>query len=138
MPSDEMPFDYFTDAELTALARLLTIILKIDGQTSPEEERALAHFAERVRRGSVGDGRKFGGTLLIGAADSVLGPYLERAAQLPSSKEEFARAAAAIERPNARETIYAALFDLAAADLIVRAEWDLLKLLVDTWELAVA
>ncbi len=137
MPPEELPFDYFTDAELTALARLLSIILRIDGRATPEEEQALAHFAERVRRGSVTDGRKLGGTLALGEAGAVLKPYLERAAQLPSSKEEFAKAAASIERQQARETIYAALYDVAAADLIVRAEWDLLKILCDTWQLPV-
>jgi hypothetical protein len=136
MPPEEMPFDYFTDEELTALARLLVIILRIDGRTTPEEEQALAHFAERVRRGSVNDGRKFGGTMVLGDAGAVLKPYLDSAAQLPPTKEEFSKAAASIKRQQARETIYAALFDVAAADLIVKAEWDLLKILTDTWQLA--
>jgi hypothetical protein len=138
MPPEELPFDYFTDDELTALARLLTIILRIDGKTSPEEEKALAHFAERVRRGAGGDRKNLGGTMVMGDAGAVLKPYLESAAQLPSNKEEFAKAAASIKRQQARETIYAALFDVASADLIVRAEWDLLKILTDTWQLAEA
>jgi hypothetical protein len=136
MPSPELPFDYFTDAELTALARLLMIILRIDGQTTPEEEKALEHFAERVRRGSLEGGTKrYGGTLALGDAGAVLKPYLERAAELPATKEEFEKAAASIERKQAREIIYGALFDVAAADLIVRSEWDLLKILCDTWQL---
>jgi len=131
MTDDEQPLEYFTDAELTALARMLIAMLRIDGQASEAEHEALAMFAKRVRLGE----RTKGDAPADGTPVGVLGSYLDRAAELPVSREEFIRASQTITDKATREAVYAALYDISAADLIVGQEWELLKILVDTWDL---
>jgi hypothetical protein len=131
MDNEEAPLEFFTDAELTALARMLVTMLRIDGHTSDAEHEALLMFAKRVRLGERTKDKD--------DADGVaiLQPYIDRAGELPVSREEFLVAANAITNEATREAVYAALYDVSASDLIVGQEWDLLKLLVDTWDLDV-
>lgn len=139
MTDEDPPIEHFTDAELTALARMLIAMLRIDGRASDEEHEALEMFAKRVRLGAKRDAD---GPYRAGADDggdgaAILQPYLDRAGELPVSQEEFLKAAQTITNPDTRMAIYAALYDISAADLIVGQEWALLKLLVDTWNLDV-
>lgn len=127
MTDEETPLEHFTDAELTALARMLVAMLRIDGHTSDAEHEALEMFARRVR---LGPGDEADGV-------AVLQPYLDRAGELPVSRDAFTAAAASITKKETREAVYAALYDISAADLIVSQEWELLKVLVDTWDLEV-
>ncbi len=138
MTDEDAPLEYFTEAELAAVAQLLIAMLRVDGQASEAEQDALRVFAKRVRVGvKPADGAPYraaaGGDGQDGLA--LLAPHLDRAAASGVSKEDFLRAAAVITRQDAREAIYAALFDVSAADLIVGQEWDLLKLLVDAWNI---
>jgi hypothetical protein len=140
MTDEEAPLEYFTEAELTAVARMLIAMLRIDGRASEAEHDALAMFAKRVR---VGERSPADGPYRAKTADdgvdgvAILRPYLDRAAEQPVSREEFVRAAESIQNKEAREAIYAALYDISAADLIVGQEWELLKILMDTWKLEV-
>jgi hypothetical protein len=138
MTDDEQTLEYFTDVELTALARMLIAMLRIDGQASEAEHEALAMFAKRVRLGerTKADGPYRADTVPDDGV-AVLATYLDRAAELPVSREEFVRASQAITDKATREAVYAALYDISAADLIVGQEWELLKILVDTWDLDV-
>ena len=135
---EEQPLEYFTDAELNALSRMLVTMLRIDGQASEAEHEALAMFAKRVRLGE-----RTRATEPYRSADdtfdgiTVLQPYMDRAAELPVSRDEFIRASQTITDKSTREAIYAALYDISAADLIVGQEWELLKILVDAWDLEV-
>jgi len=138
MADEEAPLEHFTDAELTAVARMLVAMLRIDGHTSDAEAEALEMFAKRVRLGE----RTSSGPYREEKADDVSGvatlqPYLDRAGELPVSREEFLRAASAITNAETREAVYAALYDISAADLIVRQEWELLEALVKAWDLDV-
>ncbi len=139
MTDDEQPLEYFTDVELTALARMLIAMLRIDGQASEAEHEALEMFAKRVRLGerTKADGPYRADTAPEVDGVAVLAPYLDRAAELPVSREEFIRASRAITDKATQEAVYAALYDVSAADLIVGQEWELLKILVDTWDLEV-
>jgi hypothetical protein len=133
---EEQPLEYFTEAELNALARMLITMLRIDGQASEAEHEALAMFAKRVRLGE----RTKAPEAARSADDTfdgitVLQPYLDRAGELPVSRDEFIRASQTITDKGTQEAIYAALYDISAADLIVGQEWELLKILVDTWDL---
>ncbi len=138
MSDEEAPLEFFSDAELTALARMLIAMLRIDGHTSDAEHEALAMFAKRVRLGArtKNDG-PYRDTKDSGDGIAVLQPYIDRAGELPVNREEFLRAASAITDKETREAVYAALYDISAADLIVGQEWELLKILVDTWDLDV-
>lgn len=138
MTDEEAPLELFSDTELTALARMLVAMLRIDGHTSDAEHEALEMFAKRVR---IGERTKDGGPYretkdgVDGVA--ILQPYIDRAGALPVNREEFLRAASAITNTETREAVYAALYDISASDLIVREEWELLQVLVDTWGLEV-
>jgi hypothetical protein len=139
MSEEEAPLEYFTEAELTALARMLVTMLRIDGHTSDAEHEALAIFAKRVR---LGERTKSGGAYREtkdGGGDgiAVLQPYIDRAGEMPVNREEFLSAANAITNQETRDAVYAALYDISASDLIVGQEWELLKILVDTWDLDV-
>ena len=128
MADDEQPIVQFNDPELTALARLLSTMLRVDGQASDAENEALTMFAKRVRFGSQSAPADQDGVAL-------LCPYLDRAAALPVSRDEFIRAAKVIANPQARQAVYAALYDISAADVVVSQEWDLLKILVEVWNI---
>ena len=109
MTDEEAPLEFFTDAELTALARMLVAMLRIDGHTSDAEHEALEMFAKRVR---IGERTKDGGPYRESkdGADgaSILQPYIDRAGELPVNREEFLRAANAITNKETREAVYAA------------------------------
>ena len=138
MTDEEAPLEFFTDAELGALARMLVAMLRIDGHTSDAEHEALAMFAKRVRIGErTKDGGPYRETKDGVDGVSILQPYIDKAGELPVSREEFLRAASVITNEETREAVYAALYDVSASDLIVGQEWELLKLLVDTWDLEV-
>ena len=137
MTDEEAPLEYFTEAELAALAQLLIAMLRVDGQASDAEQEALRVFAKRVRVGArPADGTPYRAAAGDDGVDglALLAPYLDRAAASGVSRDDFVRAAGVITRREAREAIYAALFDISAADLIVGQEWDLLKVLVDAWD----
>ncbi|CAN5159107.1 hypothetical protein BH09MYX1_BH09MYX1_07040 [soil metagenome] len=141
MSDDERPIEYFTETELTALSCLLSAMLRIDGQASEAEREALVMFAKRVR---IGERNAEGSAYRASAGDptdedgvDVLQPYLDRAGERPVTREDFLAAANVITDPEARDAIYAALYDISAADIIVGQEWQLLKILVDTWNLEV-
>jgi hypothetical protein len=130
--------ELFTDAELAAVARMLVVMMRIDGRTTSAEREALAKFGERVR---VGERAKTGGPYREAKKDvsdaGVLEPYLARAGALPITREAFFEAASSITDEDTREAVYAALYDLAASDLIVEREWALLERLADVWNLKV-
>ena len=103
----------FTPVELEAFARMVRSMLVVDGEASDAEKRALASLEESV--------------------GSAIHYWLDRVE--PLAKEEFATVARTITRREAQEAIYEALFDLSASDQVVKQEWDLLKVLVDTWNI---
>lgn len=105
----------FTPVELEAFARMVTTMLRVDGEASDAEKHALAALEEKV--------------------GSAIHYWLDRVE--PLAKDEFAAVAKTITRKEAQETIYEALFDLSASDQVVKQEWDLLKVLVDTWNIDV-
>jgi len=103
----------FTPVEVEAFARMVTTMLRVDGEASENEKQALAALEEQV--------------------GSAIRYQLEQAQ--PLVKDEFASVARTITRKEAQEAIYEALFDLSASDQVVKQEWDLLKVLVDTWNI---
>jgi hypothetical protein len=138
MTDEEAPLEFFNDAELTALARMLVAMLRIDGHTSDAEHEALEMFAKRVRIGErTKDAGPYRETKDGADGVAILQPYIDRAGELPVSREEFLRAASVITNKETREAVYAALYDISASDLIVRQEWELLQVLVDAWDLEV-
>ena len=105
----------YTPMELEALGRMVSTIMRVDDQASDAEREALAALKERV--------------------GSAIQYWIDEAGKLPATREEFVRAAQSVRRKEAQQAIYEALYDLSAADLIAKQEWDLLKVLVDTWDI---
>jgi hypothetical protein len=103
----------FTPVELEAFARMVTTMLRVDGEASDAEKQALSELEAQV--------------------GSAIRYQLERAE--PLAKDELATVARTITRKEAQEAIYEALFDLSVSDAIVKQEWELLKVLVDTWNI---
>ena len=101
--------------ELEALGRMVSTMLRVDDQATDAEREALASLKERV--------------------GSAIQYWLDEAAKEPPSREAFLRAAQSIRRKEAQQAVYEAIYDLSAADLIAKQEWDLLKVLVDTWNI---
>ena len=103
----------FTPVELETFARMVTTMLRVDGEASDAEKQALAALEEQV--------------------GSAIRYQLERAE--PLEPGEFSKVARTITRKEAREAIYEALYDLSVSDAIAKQEWELLKVLVDTWNI---
>ncbi len=140
MPEEERPREVFTEDELTAIARMLTVMIRVDGRGSVAEHEAVRTFAARVRLASAAGPDETPYRSAPNDADAAVGmtvlrPYLDRAAEVAVGREEFLRAARAIIEPDSREAVYAALFDVAAADVIVPPEWELLEALAEAWGL---
>jgi len=133
----EGEIEHFTDGELTALARMLVVLLRADGKSSPEECAAVRAFAARVRLGErIAQTPYRSNATHDGDGVALFQPYLDRAGELSASEVDFIAAAQSIERQDTREAIYAALFDVAASDVIDRQEWSLLTKLVALWNIA--
>ena len=105
----------FTPVELEAFARMVKAMLIVDGESSEDEKQALAALEESV--------------------GSAIHYWLDRVE--PLGKDEFASVAKTITRKEAQQAMYEALFDLSASDQVVKQEWNLLKVLVDTWNIDV-
>jgi hypothetical protein len=103
----------FTPLELEAFARMVTTMLRVDGEASDAEKQALSALEEQV--------------------GSAIRYQLERAE--PLAKDEFSSVAQKITRKEAQEAMYEALYDLSVSDAIAKQEWELLKVLVDTWNI---
>lgn len=101
--------------EQVALIALLGLMARLDLQASADEVELLRRVASEI------------GAERFEAASA-------EAAQLPDGAA-ILRAAAAVERPEAREVIYELLYDMAVTDSIVEQEDKMLEQLADLWEL---
>ncbi len=111
-----MKLNEMTDGEKQALGSLVRVIVGVDGEYSSEESAGLDQAAAELGEGEFWE--------------------VVRAAGRERHTEEIVRAQArAVERPEARETIYGVLFNVAASGAIVREEGQLLDWLAETWGL---
>jgi hypothetical protein len=130
-----------TDAELLVFGALARRLVGADGQLSAEEAAALEDV---------------GSELLARTGAPVLGPYrsgpaaptdapdpervadlLERAAEALPDEEAVLRAAREVTRQAARETVFGALYAIAASDVIAKAEWPILEWLEREWDVSI-
>ena len=129
-----------TEAEMGVLARLVSLMGRIDGAGSAAESAVLGQLGARMRlvRGAPEGGPyraheagpdDTAGERFASALTAAFGEELDAEACL--------RAAAAVKRSEAQPTIFGLLFDLAACDLIVDTEWRLLERLAELWQLDV-
>ena len=111
-----MKLDGMTADERMALGTLVRRMVGIDGEYSAEESAKL----ESVARGLGTD---------------AFWDLIRDAGQEDLGDEALKARARAVEREDARKTIYAALFGIATAGSIVAAESSLLDWLAETWGL---
>jgi hypothetical protein len=103
-----------TGPEKRALGTLVRVVVGVDGRYSTEEAEALDRAAEEL------------------GADDFWGA-VRAAGRAHHAEEEIKAEARAVERQEARETIYGALFTIAASGSIVGSEGWVLDWLAETW-----
>lgn len=108
-----------SDDERLALAGLVRLMVKADGEFSPEEAGAVAELAVEL------------GEVPFWAA-------IDRAAQELTDDDKIRAAARAVIRVDARETIYGALLALSQHGATTGGEDALLDWLADEWELEIS
>lgn len=136
------PPPVLTDDEQLALAGLLRVAVRLDGQFSAAERGALDTIAEELfaeepspeskspYRGALADASYAGKS-----PAKALGTLLDRAARELPDDESVRNAARAVKRPYAREILYGAVYSVVAADTITSPEWMLLNWLEREWDL---
>ena len=111
-----MKLSEMTDVEKKALGSLVRVIVGVDGKYTPEESAGLDQAAE-----------------VLGVDD--FWQVVEDAGHEHHTEDIVKDQARAVERQEAKETIYEVLFGLAAAGSIAREEGDVLEWLAGTWGL---
>lgn len=128
-----------TETEALALAGLLRTLIRYDGQFSEGEREALAIIATSIALSDDPEPAAEPYRSNAGAAaplgEASLYALIERAGEDLSDDAAVRAAALAITRPAARATIHALLFEVAASDVISKAESALLDWLAAAWEL---
>ncbi len=114
-----MKLNQMTDSERQALGSLVRVIVGVDGRYSPAESAALDQVAEEL------------------GADEFW-QLVDRTSHEHHTEEIVKDQARAVERAEARETIYGVLFNVAAAGSIDGDEGKLLDWLAGAWDLATA
>jgi hypothetical protein len=113
-------------SEGLALAGLLRVLIRYDREFSEAERGALSLVASSVA---------VEGTGASPIGEEALYALMERAGDELVDDASIRAAAVAVTRPEARATIHAMLFEVAASDMISRLEGSLLDWLAETWEL---
>ena len=111
-----MQVNDMTDAEKRALGTLVRVVVGVDGRYSTEEAEALDRAAEEL------------------GADGFWAA-VRAAGRAHHDDEEIKAEAREVERQEARETIYGALFTIAASGSIVGSEGWVLDWLAETWKI---
>jgi hypothetical protein len=106
-------FDELEKQEQLALAGLVRLVVRMDGQFSPGEVDAVAALAREV-----------------GATD-----FWSKMAQAQTIEMDELGDLVEQVRPEIREWMYGVLVGLAAVDGVEEAESDLLSWLMDTWDM---
>lgn len=117
--------DTLTDSEQLTFGALLRSLIRLDTYTTPEEQSVLHSVAGELL-----------GVPGPGIAD-VLASLLERSAERYRDDEAVRAAAETVTRPEARDAIYGALYEISAAGTITVAESSLLDWLAGRWEIRV-
>jgi uncharacterized tellurite resistance protein B-like protein len=115
-----------TDTERLTFGALLRAVIRMDGYTTADEQ-AVVHGVARDLLGE---------TPGVDVADA-LAALLERSAERYPDDETTRAAADAVTRPEARDAIYGALYEISAAGTITRGESQLLDWLAARWSIRV-
>lgn len=104
-----------TAGELRTFGGLVRWLVRLDGHFSAEEKKAIDNVAEDLGEPSA----------IWEAIDGAM----------EQDEEEVRAASKLVTRPEAREAIHAALYEVASADTISKEEWPLFEWLAKEWDL---
>jgi hypothetical protein len=123
-----------SESELLAFCGLVRMLVRLDGQVSPEERQAVEEIGPALARRDVDPKEPYRET----AKDEDDGverfwATMDLAAGAMTTEQDVRDAAVGVTRQEAREQIHAALYALAASDVISEPEWSMLTWLASKW-----
>jgi hypothetical protein len=120
--------------ELVALAGLVRLTIEADERLDPEEVRAVRSVATAVTTGDADDVGAYRTVARVAPlGEEAWAAIWQEAVTTLRSEADVKAAASRILRNEAREAIYVIVSEVAAADTIAGAEWELLEWLEETW-----
>jgi hypothetical protein len=124
-----------TDSELLAFCGLVRVLVRLDGEVSPEERRAIEEIGPALARREAEPGEPY--RAISEEEDWVerFWSMMDRASKSMTGESEAQKAALEVTRQEAREELHAALHHLAASDVISKPEWDMLTWLASVWSI---
>lgn len=130
-----------TSGELMAMAGLLRLLIRLDGQFTEAEREALSRVAgmvsEPLEDAELGSPYRTSGAIVEPLGEKRLYEFLELAGEEFPDNDSVREAALLVKRAEAREAIYGVLFEVAASDMASLREPQLLDWLVGAWNLPV-
>lgn len=127
-----------TEEELLAFAGLARLLVQADGNFTEDERAALEDVsAELFGVTDMGSGPyREGPVVAQPPKNDAVWALLQRAQLLLPDEPSVRTAALGVTRQHARETIFGALYTVAAADVIDKSEWPLLDWLTSEWNIS--
>ncbi len=122
------------DHERLAFAGLALWLRRIDSASSVDESDALYDVARDLLLDAPASAvpyRDVPGTKAD--ADAAVQAFFDRAVHALQDEESVRNAALGVERREARDAIFGALYEIASADVISAAEWPMLEWLAREW-----
>ena len=114
------------ESERLTFGALLRTLIRLGGYTTPDEQEVVhsvvADLIEVPPGGNVGD---------------VLAALLERSAERYKDDESVGAAADEVTRPEARDAIYGALYEISATETITPGESSVLDWLAARWNIRI-
>lgn len=133
--------EQLNDSELLTLAALARLMIRLDGQFTEDEERALGEIADAIaapasQRDDEGDGPyREGAEPAEALGEAAFFELIELAGEELPDDASVREAARAVERPEARASIHALLHHLAVANTAQPRELALLGWLATEWQI---
>ena len=128
-----------SNAELLTFCGLARLLVRLDGHISKEERDTLEAIGPELAVQHSGNASPYRDepTPKDDGVDRFWNAMNNAAATFPDI-ESVRRGALSVTRTQARRAIYDALHELAASDIIVDSEWDMLEWLSSAWSLKAA
>lgn len=125
-----------TDSELLAFCGLVRLLVRLDGEVSKEERHAIEEIGPALAYREVEPGEPYREPVAEGK-DGVerFWSMMDQAAKSMKGESDVQKAALEVTRQEAREELHAALYQLAASDVISKPEWEMLTWLASVWSI---
>ncbi len=125
-----------TDSELLAFCGLVRVLVRLDGEVSPEERHAIDEIGPALARREAEPAEPYREAVSEGQ-DGVerFWAMMDRAAKSMKGESDVQNAALEVTRQEAREELHAALYQLSVSDVISKPEWEMLTWLATVWNI---